>query len=60
VLAEALRILSSCPPFDPAKSVADNWQRLCEDGDRARHLLIREIKILDHENFVLSKLLDCL
>jgi hypothetical protein len=56
LLREVLRIYEEAPPWDPTKSVGDNWQRLCEQADHCVTLLQREVKILDHENSLLREL----
>ena len=55
VLGESLRILESSPPYNRKLSPGDNWRRACQESDQCVKLLIREVKILDHELFVLRE-----
>lgn len=54
---EILSLLREPTPFDHSESVSDNWDRLCKQSDQAVHVLIRVVKQLDRENFLLRQAL---
>jgi hypothetical protein len=43
--------------YERTNQPPENWERLCKTGDAAIHLLVRELKILDHVNHLLRHML---